>query len=274
MGFPSPPSVWTRRPSLLPGGSQHSPRPWHSARCVTGAVGAGGSCLAPAPGPPGTARRREFERLRAGGGGQKNPRFAFSVLFPTSGPAERRQNPPTALPGAVPFCPDGALGCVCKMASAAPDLSLTFYFIFCSFCQFFFFLVFLIFFFSTPGSSLAPAELSLVSQLHVAPRRCQCPRGSRCRSVSPLQLVGTLEGGGGHGGVAVWGPGRAHHSPCVHAGRKLPGKAGIDEVMAAAVLTSLSSSPLGLGHPPAPPGPGKSRLWGHCAPVPGCVVRT
>uniref|UniRef100_A0A8V0ZVE5 SLC2A4 regulator n=1 Tax=Gallus gallus TaxID=9031 RepID=A0A8V0ZVE5_CHICK len=123
-------------------------------------------------------------------------------------PAERRQNPPTALPGAVPFCPDGALGCVCKMAS-----------------------------------------------LHVAPRRCQCPRGSRCRSVSPLQLVGTLEGGGGHGGVAVWGPGRAHHSPCVHAGRKLPGKAGIDEVMAAAVLTSLSSSPLGL--------------WGHCAPVPG-----
>lgn len=139
---------------------------------------------------------------------------------------------------------------------------------------FFFFFSFSYFFFSTPGSSLAPAELSLVSQLHVAPCRCQCPRGSRCRSVSPLQLVGTLEGGGGHGGVAVWGPGRAHHSPCVHAGRKLPGKAGIDEVMAAAVLTSLSSSPLGLGHPPAPPGPGKSRLWGHCAPVPGCVVRT
>ncbi|XP_066834526.1 LOW QUALITY PROTEIN: SLC2A4 regulator [Anser cygnoides] len=37
--------------------------------------------------------------------------------------------------------------------------------------------------------------------------------------------------------------------------RKLPGKAGIDEVMAAAVLTSLSTSPLVLGHPPAPPAP-------------------
>nr|XP_054500692.1 SLC2A4 regulator [Agelaius phoeniceus] len=33
--------------------------------------------------------------------------------------------------------------------------------------------------------------------------------------------------------------------------RKLSGKAGIDEVMAAAVLTSLSASPLVLGHPPA-----------------------
>uniref|UniRef100_A0A8C2T0Y4 SLC2A4 regulator n=1 Tax=Coturnix japonica TaxID=93934 RepID=A0A8C2T0Y4_COTJA len=44
-------------------------------------------------------------------------------------------------------------------------------------------------------------------------------------------------------------------APCAHPGRRLPGKAGIDEVMAAAVLTSLSSSPLGLGHPPAPPGP-------------------
>ncbi|XP_064888317.1 SLC2A4 regulator isoform X2 [Columba livia] len=37
--------------------------------------------------------------------------------------------------------------------------------------------------------------------------------------------------------------------------RKLSGKAGIDEVMAAAVLTSLSTSPLVLGHPPATPAP-------------------
>ncbi|XP_061865388.1 SLC2A4 regulator [Colius striatus] len=37
--------------------------------------------------------------------------------------------------------------------------------------------------------------------------------------------------------------------------RKLSGKAGIDEVMAAAVLTSLSASPLVLGHPPATPAP-------------------
>lgn len=41
-------------------------------------------------------------------------------------------------------------------------------------------------------------------------------------------------------------------------GRKLSGKAGIDEVMAATVLTSLSTSPLVLGHPPATPAPGKS----------------
>ncbi|NXE88700.1 ZN704 protein, partial [Menura novaehollandiae] len=39
--------------------------------------------------------------------------------------------------------------------------------------------------------------------------------------------------------------------------RKLSGKAGIDEVMAAAVLTSLSASPLVLGHPPATHAPGK-----------------
>ncbi|XP_075022907.1 SLC2A4 regulator isoform X1 [Calonectris borealis] len=37
--------------------------------------------------------------------------------------------------------------------------------------------------------------------------------------------------------------------------RKLSGKAGIDEVMAATVLTSLSTSPLVLGHPPAAPAP-------------------
>ncbi|KAM6112885.1 SLC2A4 regulator [Pterocles gutturalis] len=37
--------------------------------------------------------------------------------------------------------------------------------------------------------------------------------------------------------------------------RKLSGKAGIDEVMAAAVLTSLSTSPLVLGHPPVAPIP-------------------
>ncbi|NXY57514.1 S2A4R regulator, partial [Callaeas wilsoni] len=44
--------------------------------------------------------------------------------------------------------------------------------------------------------------------------------------------------------------------------RKLSGKAGIDEVMAAAVLTSLSASPLVLGHPPAThaPEPG-SEVW-------------
>lgn len=56
----------------------------------------------------------------------------------------------------------------------------------------------------------------------------------------------------------------ALHAACIPlpGHRKLPGKAGIDEVMAAAVLTSLSSSPLGLGHPPAPPGPELgSEIW-------------
>uniref|UniRef100_A0A8C3LTZ4 SLC2A4 regulator n=1 Tax=Chrysolophus pictus TaxID=9089 RepID=A0A8C3LTZ4_CHRPC len=57
----------------------------------------------------------------------------------------------------------------------------------------------------------------------------------------------------------------ALHAACIPlpGHRKLPGKAGIDEVMAAAVLTSLSSSPLGLGHPPAPPGPAElgSEIW-------------
>ncbi|KAM4891342.1 SLC2A4 regulator [Sylvia borin] len=45
--------------------------------------------------------------------------------------------------------------------------------------------------------------------------------------------------------------------------RKLSGKAGIDEVMAAAVLTSLSASPLVLGHPPATHAPGEStsEVW-------------
>ncbi|NWU77803.1 S2A4R regulator, partial [Onychorhynchus coronatus] len=44
--------------------------------------------------------------------------------------------------------------------------------------------------------------------------------------------------------------------------RKLSGKAGIDEVMAATVLTSLSASPLVLGHPPAThaPEPG-GEVW-------------
>ncbi|NXY86647.1 ZN704 protein, partial [Alcedo cyanopectus] len=46
----------------------------------------------------------------------------------------------------------------------------------------------------------------------------------------------------------------AFHSPYIPVPRhrKLPGKAGIDEVMAATVLTSLSTSPLVLAHPPAP----------------------
>ncbi|XP_041907181.1 LOW QUALITY PROTEIN: SLC2A4 regulator [Corvus kubaryi] len=45
--------------------------------------------------------------------------------------------------------------------------------------------------------------------------------------------------------------------------RKLSGKAGIDEVMAAAVLTSLSASPLVLGHPPATHAPAEpgSEVW-------------
>lgn len=47
-------------------------------------------------------------------------------------------------------------------------------------------------------------------------------------------------------------------APSALTGRKLSGKAGIDEVMAAAVLTSLSASPLVLGHPPATHAPGKS----------------
>ncbi|NXT22088.1 S2A4R regulator, partial [Syrrhaptes paradoxus] len=51
--------------------------------------------------------------------------------------------------------------------------------------------------------------------------------------------------------------------------RKLSGKAGIDEVMAAAVLTSLSTSPLVLGHPPVTPIPGKSLSLS--PPIPGDV---
>ncbi|KAM6053655.1 SLC2A4 regulator [Chlamydotis macqueenii] len=44
--------------------------------------------------------------------------------------------------------------------------------------------------------------------------------------------------------------------------RKLSGKAGIDEVMAATVLTSLSTSPLVLAHPPATPAPEPSgEVW-------------
>ncbi|XP_075624766.1 SLC2A4 regulator [Balearica regulorum gibbericeps] len=44
--------------------------------------------------------------------------------------------------------------------------------------------------------------------------------------------------------------------------RKLSGKAGIDEVMAATVLTSLSTSPLVLSHPPATPAPEPgSEVW-------------
>ncbi|KAM8798045.1 SLC2A4 regulator [Eudromia elegans] len=50
--------------------------------------------------------------------------------------------------------------------------------------------------------------------------------------------------------------GRARHSACIPVPRhrKLSGQAGLDEVMAAAVLTSLSSSPLVLGPPPGAPG--------------------
>uniref|UniRef100_A0A8B9T9U0 SLC2A4 regulator n=1 Tax=Anas platyrhynchos TaxID=8839 RepID=A0A8B9T9U0_ANAPL len=51
------------------------------------------------------------------------------------------------------------------------------------------------------------------------------------------------------------GPGAPAVPPFALVGRKPLGKAGIDEVMAAAVLTSLSTSPLVLGHPPAPPAP-------------------
>ncbi|XP_071616077.1 LOW QUALITY PROTEIN: SLC2A4 regulator [Heliangelus exortis] len=45
--------------------------------------------------------------------------------------------------------------------------------------------------------------------------------------------------------------------------RKLSGRAGIDEVMAATVLTSLSTSPLVLGHPPATPAPAEpgGEVW-------------
>uniref|UniRef100_A0A8C5TXL0 C2H2-type domain-containing protein n=1 Tax=Malurus cyaneus samueli TaxID=2593467 RepID=A0A8C5TXL0_9PASS len=51
-------------------------------------------------------------------------------------------------------------------------------------------------------------------------------------------------------------------APSALSGRKLSGKAGIDEVMAAAVLTSLSASPLVLGHMPATHGPEPgSEVW-------------
>lgn len=63
------------------------------------------------------------------------------------------------------------------------------------------------------------------------------------------------------GGRVIEGPRVPVHpdrAPSALAGRKLSGKAGIDEVMAAAVLTSLSASPLVLGHPPATHAPGES----------------
>lgn len=63
------------------------------------------------------------------------------------------------------------------------------------------------------------------------------------------------------GGRAIEGPrGPVHPDTALSAlaGRKLSGKAGIDEVMAATVLTSLSASPLVLGHPPATHAPGRS----------------
>uniref|UniRef100_U3JTU3 SLC2A4 regulator n=1 Tax=Ficedula albicollis TaxID=59894 RepID=U3JTU3_FICAL len=63
-------------------------------------------------------------------------------------------------------------------------------------------------------------------------------------------------------GTAARGPVHPDTAPSALAGRKLSGKAGIDEVMAAAVLTSLSTSPLVLGHPLAThaPEPG-SEVW-------------
>uniref|UniRef100_A0A8C9NNJ7 SLC2A4 regulator n=1 Tax=Serinus canaria TaxID=9135 RepID=A0A8C9NNJ7_SERCA len=63
------------------------------------------------------------------------------------------------------------------------------------------------------------------------------------------------------GGKAIEGPRGPVHgdtAPSALAGRKLSGKAGIDEVMAAAVLTSLSASPLVLGNPPTTHAPGES----------------
>lgn len=61
-----------------------------------------------------------------------------------------------------------------------------------------------------------------------------------------------MKGPGGASSILTAGP------PFALGCRKLSGKAGIDEVMAATVLTSLSTSPLVLGHPPATPAPGKS----------------
>uniref|UniRef100_A0A8C3TX99 SLC2A4 regulator n=1 Tax=Catharus ustulatus TaxID=91951 RepID=A0A8C3TX99_CATUS len=66
---------------------------------------------------------------------------------------------------------------------------------------------------------------------------------------------------GGHAAGAGRGAG-ALPAPSALTGRKLSGKAGIDEVMAAAVLTSLSASPLVLGHPPATHAPEpSSEVW-------------
>uniref|UniRef100_A0A8D2NS81 SLC2A4 regulator n=1 Tax=Zosterops lateralis melanops TaxID=1220523 RepID=A0A8D2NS81_ZOSLA len=68
--------------------------------------------------------------------------------------------------------------------------------------------------------------------------------------------------GAGHCGWEVLATQWGRETPSALPGRKLSGKAGIDEVMAAAVLTSLSASPLVLGHPPAThaPEPG-SEVW-------------
>uniref|UniRef100_A0A8B9BQT9 SLC2A4 regulator n=1 Tax=Anser brachyrhynchus TaxID=132585 RepID=A0A8B9BQT9_9AVES len=82
------------------------------------------------------------------------------------------------------------------------------------------------------------------------------PPGWGGGGITPTPRVG--DGGHGEGGgcAAVLGSRPCSpQPPFALAGRKLPGKAGIDEVMAAAVLTSLSTSPLVLGHPPAPPAP-------------------
>uniref|UniRef100_A0A8C3QUR4 SLC2A4 regulator n=1 Tax=Cyanoderma ruficeps TaxID=181631 RepID=A0A8C3QUR4_9PASS len=108
----------------------------------------------------------------------------------------------------------------------------------------------------TPGS-LLPAAVSpagsagirgLAGGAAVAPRRGQ-PGGHAA-------------GAGRGAGAGPRGPVHPDTAPSALAGRKLSGKAGIDEVMAAAVLTSLSASPLVLGHPPAThaPEPG-SEVW-------------
>ncbi|XP_067410151.1 SLC2A4 regulator isoform X2 [Emydura macquarii macquarii] len=76
------------------------------------------------------------------------------------------------------------------------------------------------------------------------------------RQGPPAGAPGQLEGSNKEAALRLLGTG-LEQSTLLHSAyipvprqRKLSGKAGIDEVMAAAVLTSLSTSPLVLGHPP------------------------
>uniref|UniRef100_A0A8C3DVZ0 SLC2A4 regulator n=1 Tax=Corvus moneduloides TaxID=1196302 RepID=A0A8C3DVZ0_CORMO len=112
---------------------------------------------------------------------------------------------------------------------------------------------------STARGSLLPAAVSPVGSAGI-----RGLAGGAAVAPGPGQPGGHAAGAGcGAGAVPGTALGRAVHPRApAQVGTPLSGKAGIDEVMAAAVLTSLSASPLVLGHPPAThaPEPG-SEVW-------------